>query len=613
MNTWNVFAISPCFCILLLGCGEKPAPKQQAGVAAQAVTTTLPGASFSLAVLTPAGMPAVNVALAATSAMTIGSGVQVVSGASGPGVIANLGSGGIDIEPDAQVMDVHSGSLVALRDRVHVNGTVFAPAVTQGSNVLLTGGVVSGASVTPAEAIRWTVVYPSATAQAVDLEPGQTSTLTPGRYTTVRVASRATLTLNSGAYYVDSLQLEPQSSLLLQQDSGPIVINATTVLQLRGQLAAVGGGHPDLLLVEVGSSDVFVETPFDGAIVAPNASVTLRSVTPGHTGFFYGQHVTVDPRTIIAPRPALPLLVAGGVDIADCARAVPLRADLTGRAQEIAYQEDVTRYCSMQGEDGCIASLYGLANADQYAAATQLATQVATPSAYLAISRDRRRKLFAAETNVATAVALCTGHDADGDWIPDPIDQCPNTPDLTPTDDRGCPLPTSAFPAAPSATDVASVLSTMGVLYSPNCQNAPLPPLLTAGAFYYPGIPDRGSYILAERIPNQPTNCIAWYDFQVEELASSTGRIATMYHALFLQTEETQNLVGTGSPVPPGYIQFNPLPSSTGAKHGLATAGGRARVRFRVRGVNVNGQRGPWSPWKLTDNHDCLLLGFQCG
>ncbi|HEY5376779.1 MAG TPA: hypothetical protein VIK01_24020 [Polyangiaceae bacterium] len=307
------------------------------------------------------------------------------------------------------------------------------------------------------------------------------------------------------------------------------------------------------------------------------------------------------------------MLVAGGIDIADCARAVPLRTDLTGRAQEIAYQEDVTRYCSMQGEDGCIASLYGLANADQYAAAAQLATQVSTPSIYLAISRDRRRKLFAAENNVTTAVALCTGHDADGDWIPDSVDQCPNTPDLAPTDDHGCPLPASAYPSAPSAADVASVLSTIGVLYSPNCKNAPLPPLLTAGAFYYPGTPARGSYILAERIPNQPPNCIAWYDFEIEELVGNTTNVATVYHVLFLQTEETQNLVGTGAAIPPGYIQFNPLPTSTGARHGLATAGGRARVRFRVRGININGQRGPWSAWKLTDNHDCLLLGFRCG
>ena len=122
--------------------------------------------------------------------------------------------------------------------------------------------------------MSWTVVFPSAAAQSVNLEPGQATALTPGRYTSVRVASSAALTLNSGTYYFDSLQLEPQSHLNLQQDSGPVVVNATSFFQLRGQIAPVGGGHPDLLLVEVGATDVFVETPFDGAIIAPNASLT---------------------------------------------------------------------------------------------------------------------------------------------------------------------------------------------------------------------------------------------------------------------------------------------------------------------------------------------------
>ena len=138
---WASWGLCVASIVSFAACGEKTAQNERAGVAEQAVTTTLPSATFSVAVVTPAGVPAVNAALVATNAVSIGSGVHVTSGVSGPGVIANTGAGGVDIEPDAQVMDVHSGSLVALRDRVQVHGTVFAPSFTKGSNVQVTGGI----------------------------------------------------------------------------------------------------------------------------------------------------------------------------------------------------------------------------------------------------------------------------------------------------------------------------------------------------------------------------------------------------------------------------------------------------------------------------------------
>ena len=49
----------------------------------------------------------------------------------------------------------------------------------------------------------WSITFPSSTTN-VQLQPGQTRTLTPGGYATVSVASNATLTLQSGTYYFDA-------------------------------------------------------------------------------------------------------------------------------------------------------------------------------------------------------------------------------------------------------------------------------------------------------------------------------------------------------------------------------------------------------------------------
>jgi hypothetical protein len=88
--------------------------------------------------------------------------------------------------------------------------------------------------------------------------------------------------------------------------------------------------------------------------------------------------------------------------------------------------------------------------------------------------------------------------------------------------------------------------------------------------------------------------------------------VVQRYLTAFNATEEVTALIGTSTPVPTGYIQFNPKPGDPGTQGTLGNAGG-TYVRFRVAAMNGMGSLGSWSDWKFTTNDDCLALGFKCG
>lgn len=207
------------------------------------------------------------------------------------------------------------------------------------------------------------------------------------------------------------------------------------------------------------------------------------------------------------------------------------------------------------------------------------------------------------------ATRLCTATDSDGDWVPDTLDRCPDTPDLAATDDDGCPL--TSLPPAPSADDVGRVFANMHLTINPKCQDAPVPGRVPAGAFYWPAFRERGTYILSGTVQNQPPGCPVWYEFDIEEITGANAGLR--YGIVFMDREANTNLVELGRPVPAGFIQFNPRPGDVGGRDRLATTGGVAGIRYRVRAVNGAGVRGAWSDFTISDKASCTALGFKCG
>jgi hypothetical protein len=559
---------------------------------------------------TPKAMSVVAPVLGASSSLSFGAGANVLAGAvRGVPPVVSMGAGGLHAEPDVLLNDVWSRGPAELRDRVRVRGKLHAQAVTLGNGVVVEAGTDREPVFDPPETLTWKVTFPNQTAGDVNLEPDRAKRLAPGRYDTVRVASRATLTLGTGSYYVTNLQLEPDASVVLDQNTGPVVVYAATGLQLRGTFRATTADPPDLLLVSLGTSPVVIERAFDGALVAPAASLTLRDVSPReHRGFFSAKTLFIDAHAKVRYRAPLAVLTAAQPPLAMCAALVPLRTDLTGRAQAVQYQKDIARFCSMAGSGTCATEIAARTNVDFNNAAFALFAQTITPAQYLGLIQDRIRKERAADDNPQLAAQICGKPDGDGDLVPDDRDICKTTPTLTQTFDNGCTNPT--LPPAPSAEDVHDILSGGGVIVDPRCSGAKMMPKAVAGAFYRPGNPAAGSYVIVGRVTNQPVSCPVWYMIDVEELAP-TGPVRR-YLAVFSEQEGTTSLVGLAEPVPTGFIQFNPLPTEAGSRGFLGSAGGRVSVRFRVRTMNGGGMTSDWSGWKFTTKTDCTELGFVC-
>lgn len=439
----------------------------------------------------------------------------------------------------------------------------------------------------------------------VRVGPRDVTSIAPGHYGKVTVASRGSLVLTAGTYVVDRFSIAPRAELRLDDAAaGTIDVYATEAAGFSGKIVGDGGRF---VLASLSRGALELTAGFRGTALAPNGTLVLGRGEHDevYEGTFYGKRVFVGPDLTIKKLPVPPF----GADIEGCAERVPLREDLPPEARNVAYQTDLARWCLAPGLSSCQSQLIGRVNVDYTAAAVRVVAQQFSPAEYLALSRDRTRKLHAAEADATIATRLCVGSDSDGDWVPDAIDQCPDTPDLVATDDVGCPLPT--LPPAPAPEAVAQILSTMHLAVNPKCRDAPVPDRVPAGAFYYPAHLDRGTYILSGSVQNQAPGCPVWYEFDIEEVSGASA--GARYSVTFMDREAKAGLLELGRPVPEGFVQFNPRPDDVGMRDRLARTDSHATLRYRVRAMNGNGTRGPWSSFKLTSEPGtCRALGFTC-
>lgn len=260
----------------------------------QPVTWTLDRTSIALSSQLPACVGtelialgfASNVAVFGADRVTVSDSVTVTAGAAPSPVVSG---GSTEIGANARVGDVWSGGNVTLRSNSSVTGNV----TTGGTTARQLGSTVSGATFerafVPQPSIAWAPSFPATNHGAVVLDPDSARAIAPGAYAQVSVASRSTLTLASGIYYFDSLDLEPSARVVLQ---GQVVIYVRTALTDRGAFRGSGGAFPRLLIGYFGTAAASIEAPFTGTLIAPNALLRLANV-PGvaHRGVFFGKQV----------------------------------------------------------------------------------------------------------------------------------------------------------------------------------------------------------------------------------------------------------------------------------------------------------------------------------
>lgn len=214
---------------------------------------------------------------------------------------ANAGTGTTDIGASANVGDVLSKANVTVRSSATVNGMVRTEGtLTTQAGAMLLGGSQAHTAPLGLPALAWSVTFPAATGGDVRLEPGAPArSIAPGSYGAVVLKSNTTLTLSTGTYFMDSLDIEPGAILRLNQTAGAVLIHVHTSLVYRSAITVQGGGQPDVLLAYFGTAATFLEAPLTGAVIAPNATLTIGPTIGGaaYVGTFFAKSIETRPDT----------------------------------------------------------------------------------------------------------------------------------------------------------------------------------------------------------------------------------------------------------------------------------------------------------------------------
>lgn len=274
------------------GCGWGTSSQEQ--VAAQRQTLSAP---TTVTLTVPNPLTPIAPVLAASNGMELGAS-DVITGA-----VTAMGSAGLTTQPGGVVVqgDAWSVGPVNLGDRTNLEGTLHASSVVLGNQVTVKARD-STPHIDPPSTLVWNVQYPPGTGANINLNSGQSQTLSPGLYGTINLNSQSTLTLSTGTYYLTGLSVNSQVTVNLNQVNGPVIIYVTGNLTLNGSFVPHGGTDggtitPDLLIGYLGTNQVNLQSPFSGAIVAPFTTLTLNPITGTYVGFFYGQSINVQAST----------------------------------------------------------------------------------------------------------------------------------------------------------------------------------------------------------------------------------------------------------------------------------------------------------------------------
>jgi hypothetical protein len=578
-------------------------PNQETGpvvIAAAGAPATSPAINLTATITTPHLVSPLTVVLGANGSLAIDDAVKVNGGGTTISIVTNMGTAGVNVQPDVVMGTVYSASPVTLADRDHLLGKVVAAKTTEGNSVHVDGGLDTTTALLPATVTTWTVTYPAATVANVVVPVNGTSTAAPGRYGTLQVFSGGKLNLSAGTYFIDNLDLESSAKLILNQDAGPVILYVRTSAIYRGAITTTSGVSPDLLFGYFGTADLFIQASFVGTIVAPTAKIVLGMVTAGHTGAFFGANIEVSANTTVNFRPGNVILTpqpGGAIDT--CAQAVQPNHALTGSALDLQFQADILRYCTGTHITSCERTIRARMNVDFFLAAASLYTNRITTSQYQQVVTDRDRKMATFRTNQTLACDVAA-HDVDGDYVPDDKDACNNTPPLTPVLANGC--TNTTLPTGPDITAVQNGMRNIGINVDPRCVGAPTPAIpAPLGAFRSTTDASLGKAIWFSRVGGT-TTCPIYYQVDARLTDGSPPR------ALLFQVSEDTTLSWITRPA--GAVQFN-IHTADGGNRGAWADYSVFTLTFRVRALNLAGGVSEWSDFFEFDNVDCVA-GAPC-
>lgn len=246
-------------------------------------------------------------ALYASNRLTLDDNVSVlVSGNSSLfGPVESSGKETTTVGANTKVGDLLSVGKVWLRSGSSVHGTVRSLGTIEKQDQTATvpaGQEFPNASFSMATFPSLTADFGAPSSGDYRLEPDKSGSLSPGRYSTIEIKSRAKLTIGAGSYVANTLRAEPDSQIVLS--NGPVQIYVRDSLALKGKLISSDGSFPSLIVGYAGLEEVFVGAPFSGRIVAPKAKLSLQSQNPGrYEGEFFAKDIEVFSASSVIQHP----------------------------------------------------------------------------------------------------------------------------------------------------------------------------------------------------------------------------------------------------------------------------------------------------------------------
>ncbi len=255
-------------------------------------------ASFSLS--TPSDVSVDDTFMAATHHLSYFSQARIGEIGEAP-ALANFGTTATYLQAEAKAYgNIYSTPSVQLDSKTLVQGfvktagTVSKQGVGTSDEPVVTGGIFNSTSVT-SSVISWDVTWPDVSAGDLNFAAVPTTTdhvVAPGRYSSFNIHDRNRIFLSAGEYFFDSFNTEPQAEL--HATSGPVFIYVANSFTYKGKLVQDGGNFGQVLVGYLGTSDAFLQAPFLGTMVAPNATIKLERPTSGqHAGSFFGKGIEV--------------------------------------------------------------------------------------------------------------------------------------------------------------------------------------------------------------------------------------------------------------------------------------------------------------------------------
>src|SRR4051812_19962342 len=231
------------------------------------------------------------------------------AGCQGFGNMANAAAPGTG--PQGTVIGQSSGfgnilsrPAVVIGGLTHLHGYLKTEnTLTADSTVIIDGGATQNTAVVAPE-LSLSTQFPATVAPALNVAAGATATATPKYYSSIKLNTNARLNVSGGVYYMNSLELQTGSKIIVNASNGPVIFWIRDSFIFKGALTDAANVFPRIWVGYLGTTTVSLDTPFQGSLVAPNAQITLSTVgNPNHQGSFHGRHLQVGPGQTICHHP----------------------------------------------------------------------------------------------------------------------------------------------------------------------------------------------------------------------------------------------------------------------------------------------------------------------